>query len=411
MSRQTRIAICRTLFLAVCLLPLVGTISYAAWQRWTTDDSQASQRIVGRLGFDAEVQQLRHSRPGVTTAESCKLFDPETNKLVAHCDDVQITTGSGGCAIAIRSAYVPHQQIMSLWSALHDRLLRHSRDLNQPLIVAIDRIACRDQEGEVELGGFRLECHRTEHGSHAQVSFRPDDHEPHQRSVRISMLRDLRVDPPATRIDVQSPDKSLDCSLIAGSPRWLRQVGSAVRFQGHAWLESHNGTWQAELTGRIHGVQLDRVVDDRFPFELTGNAALDIEQAVFQRGRVVVLEGRLTAGPGVVSRQLLAAQQVLGMRAAANRSTPDADVLEYDSLAMMFHLSSEGIMVRGLCEPRADGVVMTHGSAPILIDGGSNRYAVDRIITALTGVTASQAIFTEAGEALWRVLPLTEKKE
>ena len=412
MSRSTKTAACRIAFVVLCLLPVIGSISYAAWQRWTDSELVAAAWIASRLGAHAEIQSLRASLPGIDTAASIKLLDPENGKLIAVCRDVRIQRGSAARVLSIASADVPPGKMMALWRMLHDRVLRQQELLETALIISVDRLALRDREGEVEIDGLRIECQRTSRGPRSAISFRPAG-DLARRPVRINLLRDQTAELPITRLEIQSHDQALDCSLVAGSPDWLRRFGDAIRFQGVAWLELQAADWRGEVTGQIDGLQMQRLASvDMLP-EISGPATLDVHQAILANRRIVSLDAVLSAGPGSISAGMLRSSSALGLTQITGRSSAAPQrlamtMIDYDALVLMVNLDASGLALTGMLNPRDERIAMTGGGAAILRSGSGERLPVATLIEWVTGQAVPAALFTEAGAALYGILPLAE---
>ena len=412
MTRSIKIAASRTVFIAACLVPLIGSISFAAWQRWIDSDSLAAAWIASRLGTGAEVQALRTSTPGVETAHSVKLLDPENGKLIAVCRDVRVQRGSSARVVSIASVDVPPGQMMALWRMLHERVLRQQELLATELIISVDRLALRDREGQVEIDGLRIESQRQPRGPRLAISFRPAG-DLDRRPVRINLFRDQTAEPPVTRLEIQSHDQALDCSLVTGSPVWLQRFGDAIRFQGTAWLELQADDWRGEITGQVEGIGLQRLADAGLLPPMSGLLTLDIVQAIFARGRLVSFNGVISAGPGTISAAALRSMTALGVApklsrtSAEPRTLPDA-MLDYDALAVMAQLDASGIALMGILPPRDQGIAMTGGGAAMIRSAAAERVPVATLIEWVTGQAVPEALFTEAGAALYGILPMVE---
>lgn len=407
MTRSFKIPACRIAFVVICLGPAIGSISYATWQRWIDSNSIAAAWLESRLGVQVSVESLRTSTPGVQKALSVKLMDPETEKLIAVCHDVRIRRGRAACVVSIDSVAVPPNQMMTLWRMLHDRVLRQHELLDPALIISVNRLALRDRDGEVEIDGLRIECQRSPQGPRSSISFRPRGRLD-VRPVRINLLRDQTTESPVTRLRVESHDQALDCSLVTGSPEWLQRFGEAISFQGFGWLELQGGEWQGEISGQVHGLELERVsAAQRLP-AMTGPATLDIREAILTNGRVTSLHAVLSAGPGSISAAALKSATALGLTPVTDQSAPRIlgdQALSYDALAIMIQLDASGLALTGMLEPRDQQIAVTNGMTAVLRCTGQ-RLPVAALIEWVTGQAVPQALFTEPGAALFRVLPL-----
>ena len=92
------------------------------------------------------------------------------------------------------------------------------------------------------------------------------------------------------------------------------------------------------MAGRLGPLDLDALVTEQFPHQLSGRATLDLERAVIDRGQFAELCGTLRAAHGALSPSLLAAAQehlqlTAGSRFADNRADCDSVSAARDSLS------------------------------------------------------------------------------
>ncbi len=402
--------ICRTSFVAACLLPVGGSLGYSAWQYWSLGTLQRGNWLVARLGVEAQIESLRPSRPGLTIADSVKLFDPETGQLLASCQSIEFRHGPHATAISIENVSISSEHTMALWEVLHDRVLRQSRILQQPILVSVDRISLDHPAGDVELSEWRMECSAENNRRQARISFRSGHQaDASTRSTQITIVRDAGRDVPVTQIAIHAPDADINGCLLSGPSSCLSQMGDQVRFRGEAWVDIASNVWRGEIAGQVTGIQMQRILDDRFPYGLAGTAEFDIQQAVFENNRLQVLAGACRMQKGTISLGLIQSMRRMGLQSDKSlqaRSEPGTTKVSFDELAAWISVSADGVSIRGACNRPEDGSVIIAQSAPIVRDDGSGeRRSNFTIISAPLDRDDQEVLFTEIGDMLWRALP------
>ena len=110
------------------------------------------------------------------------------------------------------------------------------------------------------------------------------------------------------------------------------------------------GGWQGEISGRFRGVDLDRLVTDRYNHKLSGTAELVFRRACFQDGKLIDAAGDVLCDGGVVSLSLLhEADRSLGLVADQRIRSVETDPLRrYQELKFGFTLNEQGLKIVGL---------------------------------------------------------------
>ncbi len=410
MAPMIRKLICRGIFVGFCVAPLCGSLSYAAWQHFSLSRVQRGDWLAARLGVDAEIEGLRPSQPGLTVADRIRLADPESGRLLVLCEQIRLRSGPQALVVSIEDVHIPQRQTMELWKLLCERVLRQSSMLRRRMVIVAHRVAIRHADGELELAGWRMECSAAQGERRADIEFRANHASLQVRSTRIAIVRDTQHDVPVTRVEVHAPEADVDSCLLAGPSSWLSQLGEHVRFRGMVFIDVTSQGWRGEVTGSVSGIELQRLSQDRLPHGLTGEASLDIRHAIFDSSRLQSLSAIARAGPGKISWGLLASLRRLGLSMPSARLRDfSADTMQdYEQLALMVDLTSQGVVVRGVCGPPRDGTAILSGSGTLLTDQGRNeRKSSFEIIATLLDDDRADVLLTPTGERLWRALPLS----
>lgn len=183
-----------------------------------------------------------------------------------------------------------------------------------------------------------------------------------QDPASILIVRDRESTPPVTCIELSTYDNKLPCSLLAIGIHELKPLGERCLFQGRICVDETPDGWDADVVGRLLGLNLDRLVSDHFPHRLSGVGDATIRSARFSRGRLEECNVDLVSKGGHVSRSLLiAAHNSLDLSLGAG-PIPDGERLRYQELAMSCSLDANGLRLRGLCKTGEPGTILSDGN-------------------------------------------------
>jgi hypothetical protein len=253
-----------------------------------------------------------------------------------------------------------------------------------------------DLEGKIE---------RLAGGSRADFAFRLAGVET-LKPVQLRIERSHRIEPPATGGGLYTGEGALPCSLIAlGFPE-LAALGPESQFHGYLWISQSPEGWGGEVAGQFTQVDLARLLADHLPRTLSGTATVNVEQALFQRGRLQEATGLLAAGPGVIRRSLIdAAADRMGLERTAPLDRPD-DLVPYDWLAVSFQVDSSGLQLRGECPPGGSGAVLVGRHDPLLREPRVQPVPLAALLQTLAPEAEAQVPATPQTDWLLRRLPL-----
>jgi hypothetical protein len=209
----------------------------------------------------------------------------------------------------------------------------------------------------------------------------------------------------ATRFDLSTGGTPLPCSLaspLADTASWL---GPRSRFNGRFWADDAGGDWQGELSGLFSEIDLDALVTDHFPHRLSGTAQLEVRDAVFDQGRLTLAAGKLTAGPGLVSRSLLASARDQLRMPAADLPPPD-DPLSFAELAVGFAMDGQQLQLGGLCQSGSQGAALVDDRTRVLLSQPDHSQGVIQLVRMLVPASQVQVPATRQTDALVRHLPI-----
>lgn len=408
MHDSTRRIICRLAFVALCVVPC-GTLS--AWIAYRATPIHARREhaswtdaIYESSGLLAEVDEVKHPTQSRTILEGLTLRDPDSDRIIARIRILEFAeTDQGIVAIASQPEVEPNE-FQRLGRLLQQRVLRGPRPqrqfqlLTSELTIHGDEMAstARDVRCLVASSQDRVEV--TMDFTLAGFDM--------QNSAQIQILRERGIDQTSTAWHVRTGGTALPCALLADYIPGLRSLGNRSRFQGTAWVDQVDLSWDGELAGQFLDVNLDQLVAP-FPHKLSGSADITLSHTKFHRGKLVEAAGSISSAGGVISQSLLAAAaESLKLASPVTRDEHADTLRDYQQLALGFQIDNAGLQLFGLCEDQREGALLIARSGEILLEARDE--TIQTIALARTLVPDSELLVpaTTATETLLRVLPL-----
>jgi len=271
-----------------------------------------------------------------------------------------------------------------------------------------DAIVRRGDEGQTlcQVGG-RLQCGVAESQFDLQFTLAG---QAGSDSIRLHARRARNQGQPATEWRLDTASRSPPLWLAAAIAPELSRLGSECTFRGTARIVQEPNTTTGELTGQFESVDLDALVTEHFPHQLSGLATVQIERAQLARGKLVEGRGRVQAQEGALSYSLIAAaQQHLGLEADPELSgTPPAAAIPFTQLALGFHLSGASLSLAGSADPARAGTLIASEEGPLLIAPPDYASTGAALLRTLLPDSQHQVPATRQTDAIIRWLPLPE---
>jgi hypothetical protein len=405
MHDRTRRMLCRAGFLAVCLLPTLGVIAWSNSRTSATHSEACAADLSRDLSLRVSLSGVSYPQPGNTLYEGVEIADPETAVSLARLRFLNVGAGENLFTLIASQSEVDALQLGRLWEAVEQRLRQSLGP--QPTVRLVAREATlhwpvgsqtlTDVLGELatkpESGGERT----------ATLSFRlagKDSAEP----IRVRYARTLKQSRPMRRIELNSATAEIPCSLLVIPLGIQNRLGERARFRGSmSAVETPDG-WNGELTGEFKDVDLQAVISEQFPHQLSGAADVAIQHARFEHGRLIEARGTIVARPGVISQSLLqAAAQNLQLKGTA--TDLDRAIKPYDQLAISFTLDSSGLSLGGLCEG-SKGTIVRRGETALLAESGAAPRSIAALLRTLVPMSELQVPATRESNWLIDHLPV-----
>ncbi len=196
----------------------------------------------------------------------------------------------------------------------------------------------------------------------------------------------------------------LPCSLLVVPMGIKNQLGERARFRGSiSVIETPDG-WNGELAGEFKDVDLQAIVSEQFPHQLSGTADITIELARFEQGRLMEARGTLIAGPGTISQSLLQSA-AHNLQLTGTATDLDRAIVPYDQFAVSFTIDSSGLVLGGLCDG-AKATIIRRGEMALLAESGTSRRPLVALVRTLVPLSELQVPATRESNWLIDHLPV-----
>ncbi len=376
---KTRRRIALATFFAAGVLPTVLVSGWATWWHSSWHVRAEAERLEWQLGMRVTLDGVRHPRPGVVIYEGLKLRDPETDRPVFRCRSVEAEwNGSpqeaAGAQPSLRLAATSPEINASAWDELWglvSRILSRRAGLADCApTVTTDELALAGLPTPAKLVELRGTVETIRQGTQAEVVFRMAG-QAGSEPARLRVVRNRQATPPAVVVVLESGGSALPCPLLAMGLEEFGWLGPQSTFQGTLWSEKSRDGLNDEISGDFVGVDLERLVSDRLPRQVSGTAEIHVERAWFHGGRLQEASGTVTAGPGMVNRSLVeAAVERLGLTDGVGIDRPDR-LIPYEKLEAGFACDAKGLRVRGLLPGDSPKTIVAGRRGPILSESQS----------------------------------------
>lgn len=399
---------CRVTFCILCLLPtlviggvamIAHTPAYRAGRtaRWQS-------RLSARLGLKVVCSRVEWVGDGRMVAYGIQLQDPETRACLARARSATLIATSPQPVIRVGQPELSFQRLPRLVEVLHEHLMLRRVETGTSFHLSTSTLVLSRESGAESVLDVQLVLDVHDAGTEAFLEFRPTEATEEQR-VRLRMVRNRQLTPPATGWELHTGSAELPCHLVLAGLPALKRLGDTCVFQGSVWSEQRDVGWEAEISGTFRELDLDRLVTGQFPHKLSGMAELAFSRMIVHRGRLVEARGKLCSSGGVVSQTLIeAAREHL----ALERCPPvtEAMLLRYQDLFVEFSLDKEGLAIAGRDDKNK--TILADFRGPLLTSPGSGRVAPQALARFLVPLAEMTIPASKETIALLQTLPLPE---
>ena len=260
----TKTRLCRAAFVGLCAVPTLAVLWWSVAvhlpdYRWAHE-----QTLAAALGLRVQLASVSAPRPGLTRYEGLELSDPETRQLLARLPMVEVEDRADSVSIRLPAAAIVNGlRLDAAWKVARDQTRRSAarRQLRlevPSLAVQLDDADYNftDVAGEIESTDERSQLHvRFRHATAHQA--RAESADVQAEATEITFVEDRDANPPSATFRFRSGTTPLPCGLAVSLWPGAEHLGNASRFAGRILAAEQAGAWQAELAGRMTGVDLN----------------------------------------------------------------------------------------------------------------------------------------------------------
>jgi hypothetical protein len=417
MTNRSRLLLCRAGLLLLCGLP---TLVVGVWLLIRSFGDGASARkvewereLTNRLGLVAEMESISYPRWDMARLVGVKLLDPETRSVVAEASQVEVVKSNDGWQVAALQLAIEGSRLDSVVRTFEQRILRGAiavssgRGATHIALAPRDgllRIDGQDQSLQ-QLGG---EVELSEEGVKLAVQFRLAGASTAGEPVRFTAIRDRTQSPPQTQWQLETRGTALACRLVRSFLPALAHLGRDCEFNGVVQLGESPGGPRGQIAGTFTGVDLDSLVTEQFPHQLSGQAMVRIEQGLIEQGKLVELRGSVHAHGGTIGGSLVAAAAEHLRLSAPAASSGGSLAIPFRQLAIDFQLTGRSLTLQGNTDPTMAGVLIANAAGPILVAPPEHSVAATNLLRTLLPESELQVPAARQTGGLVKLLPVPE---
>jgi hypothetical protein len=404
MHDRARIAVCRGAFLVLCVVPTLLTACYIAFH-WLSVRSPAAKaewerELSQRLGVAVAIDNLSYPQPALAELSSVKLADRETKLLLAQCRRVEIERLPEAWQVTLVEPAIARGALPALVRRFHERAFAAAVKQAPPIRISATQLILEGDNEAQGLAQLAALWEATSAGPALTLHFAlPADE---QSPIEVRITRNQQLTPPATQIEWNCP-APLPVSLAAGFAPDLAGLGQQATVSGSGGLLWESGSVRGKLTGEIRGIDLSRLIGERFPHLLTGQANLKLDEAALDGGRLTSVRGTLVTSGGRISRSLVAAAAE-HLALDAEMPPEEEESARYRKLALRFELTDQALHLAGIDDSQP--ALVTTDAGPLLSAPQEHQVPAVALVRMLVPDSQVQVPATKQTAALLRIIPL-----
>ncbi|HEX4131236.1 MAG TPA: hypothetical protein VHZ24_14445 [Pirellulales bacterium] len=358
----TRRQICRAAFLIACLLPTTAVLAWGVTRRLPGRVAAHATELERATGLHVTLGNVTYPRPGATLYHDLVLADPETDAEMLRCRVLEAASDGQQWLLRASQVEVEAAQAPQLWETVERQLRQAPRDDNLPVRAVAWELTWHGPGGAQTITDLAARLMSTETDRRAELSFQLAG-ESNAEPVVVRATRRRGEQPSTTNITLDTSNSFLPANIfgpLVDAGGWL---GGHARFRGKLSIDARRAGWEGELTGQLDQIDLDALVTAHFPHTLSGTAELRVDHARLRGGRLVEAAVGITAGPGVVSRSLVASVADT-LHLAASAPLLAEPMLNFEQMAFEVTIDGDGMRFLGVAPAEARGAMLVDVPRP-----------------------------------------------
>ncbi len=414
MPIRRRILLCRLGFMLLCVLPTLAVgiwgVSRSASGIGRPSKDQWQLELASHLGLVVEIGGVHYPQAGVAMLEFVTLRDPETRALVAQVRSLEIERSAGGWLVVAAQVQLDAPQLALLHETLDHRVLRSSADdaaLSSPIHLTLRDVTLVSSRGRQSLRQLEGTLLHDETGVSLRLGWQLPEGAFAESPGQFMVLRNRAASPPETVWHLDTAGQSVPCNLLADWVPQLARLGTDCKFTGSLqWTDTAAGP-RGSLRGKFHDMDLDALVTEHFPHQLSGVARLDITRADLEAGKLTALVGTLESQDGAISLSLLKAMRDhLQLELLIDRHSLDASrPILFELLAAKFNLDGHALVLSGI---NSEVLLFTAAEEPMVAVPQQHTVAPVSLLRALLPENQLQVPATRQTATLIGLLPVPD---
>jgi hypothetical protein len=403
---NTRIMLCRAAFVALCVVPTCGVLTWCVAVRGSGYRAAHERAIHDALGWRVQIEDVGLPKPGLTLYQDLEISDVENSQLLIQAPFLEVQAGDNETVLALPFPATVNGLRLDAILRSAERLLR-ACEANGRYTLSAQNVTLHLNGGDRTLVNCTGMLERDGKRTRLSMSFGLADKQASAAShAKIEMtIADANDAASPCSVSFKTGGTPLPCILIGSYWPAALRLGTAATFDGRITATRSAGRWNTELAGKLHHVDLSRLMES-FPHKLTGSAEIQIDHAEIVDGRIEQAAGKLVAGPGIVSRSLLhAAQQHLGFEPSRQTLLGRDNHLVFRELNLAFDIDQRGLALRGEFS-RAPGAVLVDEKQVLVRQGAAERVPVVNLLRTLVPQSAVHVPATRETSPLAALLPV-----
>jgi hypothetical protein len=409
---NTRILLCRTAFLLLCIAPTLLVLA-VAWRYRSPAYIEAQreewERVLSdKLGYDVSIARVQYPAWDSALLEEVTLQDAETRAVLATARNIEIKSLDGNWHVAASYPRISAESLDTLVGLLHDRLLRTPSVKTGNLEFAASVIAFFNGEREQTFSDVTASIAPAPHGKLAKVQFAIDGVKA-ERRWELLVERHSTDKPPHTIATFPATQSAMPLDTLQVLFPWLSSLGKSASYQGELRTILYGKDSLIEFSGQLKQVDLEQLVAERLPHhKLTGQADIQLQALQLHNGSIALAKGSVrTLQGGEISQSLLdALSHKLQLAPEQPPKIASFSRVRFSHLAFGFQLDSQGLAITGDADPAAAGVVMASAAAGALLSESERTVLpVTWLVDALSPPSAHKIPATPEAKSWIDLLP------
>lgn len=398
-------------FVAFCLAPTAAVAGFCAVKNWPGRLAAQVERLETVLGLRVELDACSEPVPGRIRLDGLTLKDPESGAVVFRTSRIEArrqtadddpTASASVLVLSAESAELSSEGLAAA-AALADRALRGQ--LPQPRVrIALGRLRFESDGRSDSFSDVLASIDEQPTGSALRACFR---WEQSAEPARAQVVRNRQGSAAAYQVELDTRDAALPCRLLAHAWPAFQPCGDDATFRGCVWTAGGESP-AADLAGEFAAIDLGRLASLYSGYRFSGRANMVVRSARLRAGRLEEGVFTLSAGPGLISRDLM---EMLVSRLKTPRAAEPVhpgDLVSFEQLAFHAVVDRGGLRLHGCCVGPAPGAVLCDHRGPLLLEPVLQPQPLSAVVQVLAPGDEAPLPLTRRAQSLARLLPLPD---